>query len=46
MNPQPSWEELADYYSAEYDPYAADHGSQAKRDAETVAIARKEGSGG
>jgi 2-polyprenyl-3-methyl-5-hydroxy-6-metoxy-1,4-benzoquinol methylase len=44
MNPQPSWEELAGYYSAEYDPYAADHGSQAKQDAETVAIARKEGS--
>src|SRR5271170_6438736 len=44
MNPQPSWVELEEYYSAEYDAYEADHGSHAKQDAETVAIARKEGS--
>jgi len=44
MNPQPSWAELAEYYSADYDAYEADHGSQAKQDAETIALARKENS--
>jgi 2-polyprenyl-3-methyl-5-hydroxy-6-metoxy-1,4-benzoquinol methylase len=44
INPQPSWQELSHYYTADYDPYTVDHGSQDMRDAETVALAHKEGS--
>lgn len=42
MNPQPSWEELAPYYSATYSPYEASHGGDAEDD-RTVERARREG---
>lgn len=32
MNPQPSWEDLALYYSAAYSPYEAEHGNEGEED--------------
>jgi SAM-dependent methyltransferase len=42
MNPQPSWEELAPYYSSEYSPYDPGHGSDAD-DQSSADAARKQG---
>lgn len=42
MNPQPSWEELAPYYSEAYPPYDPSHGSTAD-DEMVLARARAEG---
>ncbi len=42
MNPQPSWEELAPYYSRDYAPYDPSHGASGSDD-EVVARARQTG---
>jgi 2-polyprenyl-3-methyl-5-hydroxy-6-metoxy-1,4-benzoquinol methylase len=42
VNPQPSWDELAPYYSADYDAYEPDH-SAWKSDEETIATAKQSG---
>ena len=42
MNPQPSWEELTPYYSAEYDPYDPSSGST-ENDEATIERARNKG---
>lgn len=42
MNPQPTFDELAPYYSADYEAYDARHGSESD-DEETLAAARKAG---
>jgi 2-polyprenyl-3-methyl-5-hydroxy-6-metoxy-1,4-benzoquinol methylase len=42
MNPQPSWEELAPYYSKDYDPYNPSHAAHGPDD-EVVAKAQRTG---
>jgi SAM-dependent methyltransferase len=42
MNPQPTWEELRDYYTASYDPYNPSSGAEAPDD-EVVEKARRDG---
>jgi hypothetical protein len=42
MNPQPTWAELEDYYTASYDPYDPSHGAEAPDDV-IVAKARRDG---
>ena len=42
LNPRPSWEELGDYYSADYDAYTPSHGAVAP-DEEVIAAARASG---
>ena len=42
MNPQPSWEELTPYYSADYDPYDPSHGAS-NADDKVVEQARQSG---
>ena len=43
MNPQPAWQELATYYSEDYDPYETSHGSTARDDEQAVALAKGSG---
>ncbi len=42
MNPQPTWAELEDYYTASYDPYDPSHGAEAPDDV-IVEKARRDG---
>lgn len=42
INPQPSWEELSPYYSANYKPYTASHGA-GDSDEKIVAQAKEQG---
>ena len=42
MNPQPSWDELAAYYSAEYSPYDPNHGAS-QGDSEVLVEAKRVG---
>jgi 2-polyprenyl-3-methyl-5-hydroxy-6-metoxy-1,4-benzoquinol methylase len=43
MNPQPDWQELAIYYSEDYDPYEPSHGSAAKDDEQAATLAKQSG---
>lgn len=43
MNPQLTWQELATYYSEDYDPYEPSHGSTAEDDGQAVALAKRSG---
>jgi SAM-dependent methyltransferase len=43
LNPQPTWEELAPYYSAEYPAYRPSHGAADQDDDQLVEDARRRG---
>lgn len=43
LNPQPSWEDLSEFYDKSYAAYAPDHGAGGKTDEEIAAEARRKG---